>query len=174
MHVSARSRTQRSGRRPGPVSLWLSAAPWLGWERLESPRRALSCRYGQLVQGTMARLMLTVLLLSASSTTTAASTLGDTNGPKPPNCPQYHTLSFNDPSGPVQTPDGTWHIFPINGNWGHCTSPNLLTWNCSHPSTGWPFDNTGGITVTPVGYFLTQANNYNVRQSAPAACCRRC
>lgn len=131
----------------------------------------------------MARLM-TVMMLSASSTTAAASRaatsraaaalVGDTNGPKPPNCPQYHTLSFNDPSGPVQTPDGTWHIFPINGNWGHCTSPNLLTWNCSHPSTGWPFDNTGGITVTPAGYFLTQANNYNVRQSAPAACCRRC
>ena len=87
---------------------------------------------------------------------------GGFGGPKPPNCPQYHTLSYNDPSGPVQTPDGTWHIFPINGNWGHCTSANLLTWDCSHSSTGWNASNTGGITVTPAGYFLTQANNYNI------------
>eukprot|EP00664_Eupelagonemidae_sp_cell27_P000746 gene746-9412_t len=53
---------------------------------------------------------------------------------------------YNDPSGPVQTPDGTWHVFPINGNWGHCTSPDLLRWDCSHPSTGWNMSNTGGIT----------------------------
>ena len=45
---------------------------------------------------------------------------------------------------------------------GHCTSTDLLEWNCSHPSTGWNMSNTGGITITPAGYFLTQANNYNV------------
>ena len=59
-------------------------------------------------------------------------------------------------------PDGTWHIFPINGNWGHCTSADLLSWNCSHPSTGWNMSNTGAISVTPAGYFAFQANNYNV------------
>ena len=87
---------------------------------------------------------------------------------KPPHCPQYHTLSYNDPSAPVQMPDGTWHIFPINGNWGHCTSLDLLVWNCSHPSTGWNMSNTGGLTVTSAGYFITQANNYNISMAKAA------
>ena len=91
-------------------------------------------------------------------------------------CPQFHTLSYNDPSGPLLMPDGTWHIFPINGNWGHCTSPDLLVWNCSLPGdckpgcplaggcscTGWNMSNTGGVSVTPAGYFAFQANNYNL------------
>jgi hypothetical protein len=67
-----------------------------------------------------------------------------------------------DPSGPTLTPDGIWHVFPISGNWGHCTSPDLLHWNCSHPHTGWPLSNTGGLTVTPSGYFIAQANNWNI------------
>jgi hypothetical protein len=68
--------------------------------------------------------------------------------PLPPHCPQYHSFrGEEDPSAPIQTPDGVWHVFPINSNWGHCTSPNLLVWNCSHPSTGWNMSNTGGITV---------------------------
>ena len=41
--------------------------------------------------------------------------------PPPKHCPQYHAMNYNDPSGPVQTPDHIWHVFPINGNWGHCT-----------------------------------------------------
>jgi sucrose-6-phosphate hydrolase SacC (GH32 family) len=108
------------------------------------------------------------LVDSTSPTVGVRLKLDDETGPKPPHCPQYHTLSYNDPSGPVQI-EGTWHIFPINGNWGHCTSPDLLMWNCSHPSTGWQFDNTGGITVTPVGYFLTQANNYNISMAKAAS-----
>ena len=97
-------------------------------------------------------------------------------GSHAPHCPQFHTLSYNDPSGPLLMPDGTWHVFPINGNWGHCTSPDLLVWNCSLPGdckpgcplaggcscTGWNMSNTGGVSVTPAGYFAFQANNYNL------------
>ena len=58
-------------------------------------------------------------LLAAAVNDVGSSASRNSNGPKPPHCPQYHTLSYNDPSGPVQTPDGIWHIFPINGNWGN-------------------------------------------------------
>lgn len=101
-------------------------------------------------------------------TVTATGAPTTTAVAKPSHCPQYHTLSYNDPSGPVLMPDGTWHIFPINGNWGHCTSLDLLVWNCSHPSTGWNISNTGGLTVTSAGFFLTQANNYNVSAAKAA------
>ena len=86
----------------------------------------------------------------------------------PTHCPQYHSFKGDyDPSGPIQTPDGVWHVFPINGGWGHCTSTTLIHWNCSHPKTGMcspvyqngppastcvPIWNTGAVTVTPSGY----------------------
>ena len=57
-----------------------------------------------------------------------------------------------DPSAPLLQPDGTWHVFPNAGGWGHCTSPDLLHWNCSHPNTGFDGD-TGSISVTPRGTF---------------------
>jgi hypothetical protein len=58
--------------------------------------------------------------------------------------------------GPIQTPDGLWHVFPINGNWGHCTARDLLHWNCSHPSTGWNLSNTGAVSVVGSRYFAFQ------------------
>ena len=58
----------------------------------------------------------------------------------------------DDPSGPLLQPDGTWHIFPDGGGWSHCTSADLLHWNCSHPKTGFDGD-TGSVTVTPAGTF---------------------
>ena len=71
-------------------------------------------------------------------------------------CPQYHWTHMGrnsfDPSGPLLQPDGTWHVFPNSGGWGHCTSPDLLHWNCSHPATGFDGD-TGSISVTPQGTF---------------------
>ena len=78
--------------------------------------------------------------------------------PKPPKptgdfCPKLHWGKGNyDPSGPLLQPDGTWHVFPDNGHWGHCTSTDLLRWNCSHPDTGFDGD-TGSISVTPQGIF---------------------
>ena len=86
-----------------------------------------------------------------------------------PNCPLWHTISDIDPSGPLQTPDGTWHVFPISGGWSHCTASDLIHWNCSHPTTGWPMINTGAITVTPQGYFAMQANNKNVAMAKASA-----
>lgn len=78
-------------------------------------------------------------------------------------CPQYHSFRGDqDPSGPLQTSDGVWHVFPINENWSHCTSSDLLRWNCSHPSTGWKMPNTGGVSATPAGFFAMQADNFNV------------
>ena len=83
--------------------------------------------------------------------------------PPPPHCPRFHSFHGDqDPSAPIQTPDRVWHVFPINGAWSHCTSRDLLHWNCSHPKTGMPIWNTGSITVTPSGYFAIQANNYNL------------
>ena len=42
-------------------------------------------------------------------------------------CAKYHMLTNIDPSGPLQTPDGTWHVFPIGGGWAHCTAPDLVS-----------------------------------------------
>jgi sucrose-6-phosphate hydrolase SacC (GH32 family) len=80
--------------------------------------------------------------------------------PKPPAvtpdaCPKYHAGKGQyDPSGVIQQPDGVWHMFPDGGHWSHCTSRDLLHWDCSsHPkSTGFDGD-TGSITVTPKGTF---------------------
>lgn len=41
---------------------------------------------------------------------------------------------------------------PDSGGWSHCTTPDLLHWNCSHPKTGFDGD-TGSLTVTPKGTF---------------------
>ena len=43
--------------------------------------------------------------------------------------------------------------FPDGGKWGHCTSTDLVHWNCSHPSTNFGSGDTGGISVTPKGTF---------------------
>ena len=70
-------------------------------------------------------------------------------------CSKYHAsgapFSY-DPSGPLLLPDGTWHIFPDSGGWSHCTTKDLLHFNCSHPQTGFDGD-TGSVTVTPKGTF---------------------
>ena len=65
-------------------------------------------------------------------------------------CSKYHASGSDftyDPSGPLLI-DGTWHIFPDSGGWSHCTTKDLLHYNCSHPKTGFDGD-TGAITVTP-------------------------
>ena len=45
-------------------------------------------------------------------------------------------------------------MFPDGGHWSHCTSKDLLHWDCAHhpKSTGFDGD-TGSITVTPHGTF---------------------
>jgi sucrose-6-phosphate hydrolase SacC (GH32 family) len=107
----------------------------------------------------MAALRVALLALAAAAAAAAAAVRGGAAN----ECPQYHSFRGNqDPSGPVQTPDGVWHVFPINESWGHCTSPDLLHWNCSHPATGWPMPNTGAVSVTPAGLFIMQADNFNV------------
>ena len=70
-------------------------------------------------------------------------------------CSKYHPSGSDftyDPSGPLLMPDGTWHIFPDSGGWSHCTTKDLLHYNCSHPKTGFDGD-TGSVTVTPKGTF---------------------
>ena len=75
-------------------------------------------------------------------------------------CPQYHTgQSQYDPSGPILQPDGTWHIFPDLGRWAHCSSRDLLRWNCSHAPTGFGTGDTGAISVTPSGTFALYPSN---------------
>ena len=92
----------------------------------------------------------------------AALPLAAANDPSD-HCPQYHSFRGNqDPSGPLLMADGTWHVFPINQAWSHCSSRDLLRWNCSHPSTGWPMPNTGAVSSTPSGFFAMQADNFNV------------
>ena len=74
-------------------------------------------------------------------------------------CPRWHVgnntigSGVYDASGVLRQPDGTWHMFPDGGKWGHCTSLDLIHWNCSHPSTGFGSGDTGGISVTPSGTF---------------------
>jgi hypothetical protein len=75
-------------------------------------------------------------------------------------CPKWHVgnntihdRTVYDASGVLLQPDGTWHMFPDGGKWAHCTSPDLIHWNCSHPDTGFGSGDTGGITVTPKGTF---------------------
>eukprot|EP01052_Picozoa_sp_SAG31_P026805 SAG31_NODE_2456_length_5663_cov_8.660361_6_plen_274_part_00 len=74
-------------------------------------------------------------------------------------CPQWHVgnntigSGVYDASGVLRQPDGTWHMFPDGGKWGHCTSLDLMHWDCSHPSTGFGSGDTGGISVTPKGTF---------------------
>ena len=75
-------------------------------------------------------------------------------------CPQWHvgneTLGsvVYDSSGLLLQPDGTWHVFPDGGRWGHCTSRDLIHWNCKNHPTSTGFDqDTGGISVTPKGTF---------------------
>lgn len=50
-------------------------------------------------------------------------------------------------------------MFPDGGKWGHCTSADLIHWNCSHPSTGFKSGDTGGISVTPQGTFALWPGN---------------
>jgi sucrose-6-phosphate hydrolase SacC (GH32 family) len=88
--------------------------------------------------------------------------------PGPAVCPQYHGFHAKiDPAGPVQTSDGTWHVFSCCG-WAHCTASDLVHWNCSHPSTGLQ-GNTGSITVTPTGTYAIWANNTAVLMATPNA-----
>lgn len=56
--------------------------------------------------------------------------------PGPVPCPAYHGFKGKiDPAGPLQTPDGVWHMFSCC-DWAHCTASDLIHWNCSHPQTG--------------------------------------
>ena len=63
-----------------------------------------------------------------------------------------------DPSGVILQPDGLWHLFPDAEHWGHCSSPDTLRWNCSHPGTNFSSGETGSITVTPAGTFAIYPN----------------
>jgi hypothetical protein len=48
--------------------------------------------------------------------------------PDPTACPQYHNFKGKiDPAGPLQTKDGTWHVFSCCG-WAHCTAKDLVHW----------------------------------------------
>ena len=88
--------------------------------------------------------------------------------PGPAACPQYHGFQGKiDPAGPLQTADGTWHVFSCCG-WAHCTADDLVHWNCSHPDTGLQ-GNTGSISVTPAGTFAIWANNTAVLMATPTA-----
>ena len=78
--------------------------------------------------------------------------------PGPAACPAFHGFRDKiDPAGPLQTPDGVWHVFSCCG-WAHCTAADLIHWNCTHPDTGLS-GNTGSISVTPAGTFAIWAND---------------
>ena len=88
--------------------------------------------------------------------------------PIPGACPQYHSFPTKiDPAGPLQTEDGTWHVFSCC-SWAHCTASDLIHWNCSHPDTGLS-GNTGSISVTPHGTVAIWANNTDVLIATPNA-----
>jgi sucrose-6-phosphate hydrolase SacC (GH32 family) len=96
--------------------------------------------------------------------------------PAPPNplfeqwCPAYHRIhstNMCDPSGPIQTADGVWHVFddctwctgdhaPFACPWAHYRSTDLLHWTqvpfsvggCAAPNCGNPFHSTGSLSYT--------------------------
>eukprot|EP01047_Picozoa_sp_COSAG01_P013321 COSAG01_NODE_622_length_14779_cov_69.589305_1_plen_736_part_10 len=86
-------------------------------------------------------------------------------------CPAYHKIhstAMCDPSGPIQTADGAWHIFDdcywctadtaphFPCPWAHWVSTDLLRWRqvpfnvggCSQPGCGNPFHSTGSLSYT--------------------------
>lgn len=78
--------------------------------------------------------------------------------PVPPGaqfCPKYHTLqgpNLYDPSGPLQTPDGVWHVWEDDGSWAHYTSRDLLRWTAVQPPAGFG-GLTGSTSPTPSGVY---------------------
>eukprot|EP00054_Salpingoeca_dolichothecata_P015306 m.87904 g.87904 ORF g.87904 m.87904 type:complete len:544 (-) comp21429_c0_seq2:36-1667(-) len=75
--------------------------------------------------------------------------------PPGPFCAQYHPIhspNVYDPSGPIQTSDGTWHVFEDQGGWSHWTSRDLIRWQLRSPSTGFS-GLTGSVAATPSGMY---------------------
>lgn len=88
-------------------------------------------------------------------------------------CPRYHAIQspgLYDPSGPLQTADGVWHMWEDKGAWTHYTSRDLLHWASTNPPTT-GFDGlTGSIASTPEGiYAFWPASNQTGIFSAQAA-----
>ena len=126
-----------------------------------------------------------VRFLMVSNCTASSRRAAVKTDDQPAHCPQFHLRSGGDPSGPTLLPDGTWHFFPIGGGWGHCSSKDLIHWDCKQqcntsscattpgclhcqPTTGWPLPNTGALSVTPSGSYIMQANNFNVSMKKAA------
>jgi sucrose-6-phosphate hydrolase SacC (GH32 family) len=105
--------------------------------------------------------------------------------PAPPNpaqkqwCPAYHAIhsaNLCDPSGPIQTPDGLWHIFDdcywcsedhdTACPWAHWVASDLLHWTrvpfsvggCAGPSCGNTFHSTGSLSWTGSGGIIATTN----------------
>jgi hypothetical protein len=57
-----------------------------------------------------------------------------------------------DPSGPLLSKDGIWHLFEDAGGWSHYISRDLLRWTKLSSSTGFG-GMTGSVSVTPAGTF---------------------
>ncbi len=97
-------------------------------------------------------------------------------------CPAYHRIhsaSMCDPSGPIQTADGVWHVFDdctwctadvapkFPCPWAHYTSTDLLHWiqvpfsvgGCAAPNCGNPFHSTGSLSRTGSGGIIAM-NGY--------------
>jgi len=77
--------------------------------------------------------------------------------PAPPSdfCYKYHPImsgGLYDPSGPLLTRDGWWHVWEDEGGWGHFISRDLVRWQQGGPSTGFG-GLTGSVAVTPSGVF---------------------
>eukprot|EP01043_Picozoa_sp_COSAG02_P042640 COSAG02_NODE_3641_length_6437_cov_237.157936_1_plen_434_part_10 len=105
--------------------------------------------------------------------------------PAPPNpaqkqwCPVYHAIhspSLCDPSGPIQTSDGLWHIFDdcfwcsedydTACPWAHWVAADLLHWKrvpfsvggCAEPNCGNTFHSTGAVSWTGSGSMVAMTN----------------
>eukprot|EP00050_Salpingoeca_kvevrii_P019831 m.91108 g.91108 ORF g.91108 m.91108 type:complete len:546 (-) comp8590_c0_seq1:350-1987(-) len=71
-------------------------------------------------------------------------------------CPKFHTIlspSLYDPSGPLQTADGTWHMWEDLGGWSHYTSRDLVHWDQTSPSSNFS-GLTGSVAATGGGEFV--------------------